>query len=74
MKLWKISVNKEILKTYLKIHKLENIGYSDQQKKCNFKNIDSRCKIPSVWVTQEQMHICAKYESSKLNHIGRRDK
>ena len=42
--------------------------------KCNFKNIDHKCIIIYAWETPEQMYICAKYTSSKSNHIGRRGK
>ena len=33
-KFWKIIIDKEVLKTYWKIHTLDNISHSDQHKEC----------------------------------------
>ena len=44
------------------------------KKNGNFKTIGHKCIIPSVLVVPEQMHNCAKYESSKSNYVDRRGK
>ena len=55
------------------LHRL--IGkYPKWAKNCNFNHIGHKCMIPSVWVAPEHMYNCAKYESSKSNHVGRRGK